>query len=304
MNFVLITPVYNEQKYLAETIEGVLAQSLLPQRWILVDDGSTDSSPQIIQDYAARIPWIRYHARKREAGQSYYSSNVYAIMEGYELVRKDSFDFLAILDADISLPSHYYETLFQKFEEDSKLGVASGVYLDLIDGRLQKVLNDRRSTPKALQVFRRACFEQIGGYLPLRYGGEDTCSCFMARMHGWKTWSFPELEVVHRKPAGMGHSQSRVKARFRQGLNEYGLGTHPLFLLLKSLRRCLLERPFLLAGLARITGYAYGWIKREPRQVPNEVVQFIRAEQKARIFKMNQIPDSNRMNRIESSSQE
>lgn len=294
--YVIVTPAYNEQNYIGKTIESVIAQTVQPYLWVIVDDGSTDDTTKIIQQYAQAYKWIHYLYRKKEAGQSYFSSNVYAIMDGYERVKNLDYDYLAILDADISLPDDYYERIFDHFNKDDKLGVASGVYQDLVNGKLRKVLNDRRSTPKAIQVFRKECFKQIGGYLPLKYGGEDTCACVMARMNGWKSWSFPELCVIHNKPAGTGHTNGMLKIRFRQGMNEYGFATHPLFMFLKSLRRCVKERPYILGGFARLAGFLYGYCLREKRQVPDDVVRFIRREQVERIFNFNQVPIENKVN--------
>jgi glycosyltransferase involved in cell wall biosynthesis len=292
--YIIITPAYNEAEYIERTIKSVLAQSVLPYKWVIIDDGSTDGTANIIQQYAEKYEWIQYIYREKEPSQSYYSSNVYAIMTGFKQVKSINFDFLAVLDADISLPKDYYEQIFDRFRQDERLGIASGVYKDLINGKLYSVLNDRRSTPKAIQVFRKVCFEQIGGYLPLKYGGEDTCSCIMVRMNGWKSWSFPELCVVHNKPAGTGHSGNILRIRFRHGLNEYGLATHPLFMLFKSLRRCVKERPFILGALARITGFLYGYCLREKRQIPDEVVRFIHREQMGRLFNFNRIPKEHR----------
>ena len=295
VKYIIITPAYNEADYIERTIEGVLAQSVLPNEWIVVDDGSTDDTARIIQKYAKEYSWIQYLYHKKETSQNYYASNVHAIMTGYAQVNTVNYDFLAILDADISLPKDYYERIFDKFGQDKKLGVASGVYQDLVNGRLRKVLNDRRSTPKAIQVFRKECFEQLGGYLPLKYGGEDTCSCIMARMNGWKSWSFPELCVVHNKPVGTGHAGNMLKIRFRHGLNEYGLATHPLFMLVKSLRRCIKERPIISGGLARIAGFIYGYWLREKRQIPDDMVRFIRQEQMGRLLNLNRIPKEHRV---------
>lgn len=294
--YIIITPAYNEAEYIKRTIKGVLVQSLLPYKWIIVDDGSTDDTAKIIQQYAEDYKWIQYLYRAKQPSQSYYASNVFATMAGYELVRNLNYDFLAVLDADISLPKDYYKRIFDRFSKDKKLGVASGVYQDLVNGQLRKVLNDRRSTPKGCQVFQKACFEQIGGYLPLKYGGEDTCCCIMARMNGWKSWSFPELCVVHNKPVGTGHAGNMLKIRFRHGLNEYGLATHPLFMLVKSLRRCIKERPIISGGLARIAGFIYGYCLREKRQIPDDVVRFIRQEQTRRLFDFNRIPKENKVN--------
>ena len=147
--------------------------------------------------------------------QSYFGSNVYAIMEGVKQVALIDYNFLAVLDADITLPGDYYEQILARFAADPRLGVASGIYENLVNGQLQRVINDRRSTPKAIQVFRRSCFEQIGGYVPMKYGGEDACACTMARMHGWKSWSFPELKVIHRRPTGLGNARSILRPASR-----------------------------------------------------------------------------------------
>lgn len=298
IKYIIITPAYNEADYISETIESVLAQTVLPTKWIIVDDGSKDGTAGIIKKYESMHNFIHYHQRGRQAGQSYYASNVFAIMASWKKIEAKEYEFLAILDADIILPKDYYERIFDRFSRDEKLGAASGVYHDLVNGKLRKVLNDRRSTPKAIQVFRKECFEQIGGYLPLKYGGEDTCSCIMARMNGWKSWSFPELTVVHNKPVGTGHAGNMLKIRFRHGLNEYGLATHPLFMLLKSLRRCIKERPFISGGLARIAGFLYGYCLREKRQIPDEMVRFIRKEQMRRLLNLNRIPKENRLNTV------
>lgn len=296
IKYIIITPAYNEAAYIECTIRSVLAQSILPYKWVIVDDGSTDDTAKIIQQYTAKYRWIQYIYRAKEPSENYYASNVYAIMTGYTQVKTNNYDFLAVLDADITLPKNYYEQIFDRFRQDERLGVASGVYQDLVNGKLYTVLNDRRSTPKAIQVFRKNCFEQIGGYLPLKYGGEDTCSCVMARMNGWKSWSFPELCVVHNKPVGTGHASNMLKVRFRNGLNEYGLATHPLFMLFKSLGRCIKERPIISGGMARITGFLYGYCLREKRQIPDEVVRFIRKEQTGRLFNFNRIPKEQRVN--------
>ncbi len=291
IKYIIITPAYNEAAYIECTIRGVLAQSVLPYKWLIVDDNSTDDTAKIIQQYTAKYRWIQYLYRAKEPSENYYASNVHAIVAGFKKIKTIEFDYLAILDADISLPEDYYEQIFYRFRQDERLGVASGVYQDLVDGKLYRVLNDRRSTPKAIQVFRKNCFEQIGGYLPLKYGGEDTCSCIIARMNGWKSWSFPELSVVHNKPVGTGHASNMLKVRFRHGLNEYGLATHPLFMLFKSLRRCIKERPIISGGMARMIGFLYGYCLREKRQIPDEVVLFIRKEQIGRLFNFNRIPE-------------
>jgi len=292
--FVIITPAFNEEPYLEVTIPSVTSQTRVPLRWIIVDDGSTDHTREKVMQVAQAFPWVVYHRRHRQPGQAYFASNVYAIMEGVDLAKDLDYEFLAILDADITLPYDYYEQIFARFEADPELGVASGVYENLIDGSLRKVLSDRRSTPKAIQVFRRACFEQIGGYLPLPHGGEDTCSCVMARMNGWKTWSFPDIKVVHRRPTGVGNAKSILRARFVQGRADYGVSTHPLFMIVKSFKRCLLESPRFVSGILRLAGYTYGFLKRDPRQMPPDVARFAREEQLRRVFCFDRLPKTKR----------
>jgi biofilm PGA synthesis N-glycosyltransferase PgaC len=296
-NYVILTPAYNEARYIGMTIESVLAQAVKPVKWVIVDDGSTDDTPSIIQRYAAEHPWIEYCRREKVPGQLYFASNVYAIQEGIGRFGNLWYEYLAILDADISLPSNYYEMILSRLAKDERLGIASGVYVDrLADGRFRNVLNDRRSTPKSITVFRKPCYEQIGGFIPMKYGGEDTVACFMARMKGWKTWSFPDIEVIHNKPAGTGHAKGYLRIRFRQGIGEYYLATHPLFMLSKSMRRCFKEPPYLIGGLLRLVGYLTACVKHEPRQVPDEVVRFIRDEQLFRVIHGNRIQSEQQVN--------
>jgi len=130
----------------------------------------------------------------------------------------------------------------------------------------------------------------IEGFLPLKYGGEDTAACIMARMRGWKTWSFADVKVIHHRATGLGSANSILKARFVQGKNEYGLGSDPLFVLLKSVRRCVRERPLIISGIARVAGYIYGYVRRIPRQMPEDAIRFYRKEQRVRILRCNKIP--------------
>lgn len=292
--YAIVTPAYNEASHIARTIESVIRQTTLPMRWVIVDDSSTDETAATIESYARRHSFIQYVRRQRATDDAYFASNVYAIMEGVRHIRNLGYEFLAVLDADIILPPDYYERIFLGFRGDPNLGVASGIYENLVNGRLQKVLSDRRSTPKSIQVFRRACFEQIGGYVPLMRGGEDTCACVMARMHGWTTWSFPELKAVHQRPVGIRNAHSLLRTRFLQGLCEYSLSTHPLFMVAKSLRRCLLEPPLLIGGILRLAGYLYGYWKGEPCRIPSEVAAYVRHEQINRVLYFNHIPERGR----------
>ncbi|MBM4026140.1 MAG: glycosyltransferase family 2 protein [Planctomycetes bacterium] len=288
--YVIVTPAHNEADHLPATVASVLRQTVPPCRWVVVDDGSTDETPALLAAWVRQHEFLQYHRRLRDGSQSYFASNVYAIMEGVRQVETLDYEFLAVLDAEITLPPDYYEQILARFEADPALGVASGIYENLIAGRLHKVMNDRRSTPKAIQVFRRSCFEQIGGYIPLKYGAEDTCACLLARLRGWKAWSFPELKVIHRRPTGLGNAKSILRASFELGLQEYGLGSHPLFVLTKYLRRAFLEKPYGVRAAATLAGFLYGSLRAEKRQISRELVRFARREQLARVWNFNRIP--------------
>jgi poly-beta-1,6-N-acetyl-D-glucosamine synthase len=285
--FIIITPAFNEAAFIEKTIQSVITQVMLPEKWVIVDDGSSDDTALIVQRYSKRYPFIQYHRKERKEGQAYFASNVHAIMDGYSLICHGLFDFLAILDADIILPENYYDRILNFFFSDRKLGVASGIYENLIDGKLCRVISDRRSTPKAIQVFRRQVFEDIGGFLPLRHGGEDTISCVMARMKGWQTWSFPEIKVIHLRPTGTGEVNHILLAKFKKGVLDYYLGAHPLFFLLKSLRRIFLERPYFFSGVMMLCGYFLACLRHEKIDLPPHVIKFIRQEHIQRIIHLN-----------------
>lgn len=283
-DYVLITPAYNESEFIEATIQSVVAQTILPLKWIIVDDGSSDTTVEIVKRYEKDFDFIECVSCRRKPDRSYYGSNVYAIIEGYEKIKELNFDYLAILDADMILCENYYEEIFKRFDANQDIGIATGTYLEDVNRCLTEALIDRRSTPKALQVFRRACYEQIGGYIPCKNGGEDSCAEIMARMNGWQTWSFPDIKAIHQRPVGARGDKSVLRAQFRQGLADYCVDTHPIFMLAKCLRRCLIEKPYIVSGLARWAGFLYGSIVREQRQIPDEARRFVRKEQMKRLL--------------------
>ena len=283
-NYIIITPAYNESHLIEKTIKSVLDQTILPLKWIIVDDGSTDNTAEIIKHYTNTCDFLEYSLRTRKANQTYYGSNVHAILQGYELVKNYPHDYLAILDADITLCVDYYEKIFNRFEVNPSLGIATGLYWEEINGEFIEANIDRRSTPKALQVFRRECYEQIGGYIPCKNGGEDSYAEITSRMYGWKTWSFPEIKVVHNRPVGTGDGKTVLQARFKLGLTDYCLATHPVFMLAKCMRRSLIEKPFFLSGLARLAGFIYGYMTREEISLPADTKVFVRKEQMKRLL--------------------
>ena len=284
--YVIITPAFNEEKYIQRVIESVIGQSIIPLKWIIVDDGSTDNSKKIIHKFLDNNEWITYLRREKIFGHTYYGSNVYAILDGIKCVENLDYDYLAILDADIILCDDYYERVLEKFSLHPELGVATGTYFEIIGGKKIEANIDRMSTPKAIQVFKKQCYKKIGGYLPMKHGGEDTCAEVMARMNGWKTWSFNDIHVQHLRPVGTRNSSDLLMARFRLGITDYSVGTHPLFMIFKSAKRAITEIPYLTSGLARFLGFIYGYIKHEERQVPEKMIVYLRKEQLNRLKRL------------------
>lgn len=291
MKYVIVTPAFNEEKNIALTIESVIVQTVKPVVWVIVDDGSTDRTAEIIKQYTPSYPWITYVYREKKPGNTYFASNVFALEKGIESIKNIDFDYIAILDADISLPENYYQNIIDILSRNKELGIAAGDVADRVDDKIVNHPFDPRSCAKAIMVFRRKCFEEIGGFTPMKYGGEDTIACFTARMKGWKTGAYNEFMVIHNKPLGMGYSKNVFIYRFKQGIGEYYLASPLLFLLLKSARRCIKESPYVIGGLLRIAGFFYALVKHEKRQISDELVRYIKTEQMGRVFSLNKIPD-------------
>ena len=284
-DYVLITPTHNEEENIERVIKSVVSQTIAPQKWIIVNDGSTDGTDEIIKQYEARHNFIMSLRLEHEDIETYYGHRTRVVLTGYEKIKNPEFDFLGVLDADISLEPTYYECILAEFDRNPRLGIASGIYVNKVKGQIRNVVKDpdEISTPGALQVFRRECYEAIGGYISLKYGGDDSLAEIMARMDGWETKHFPKYQAVHYGTTGTSEGAHILTAKYRSGLAEYILGTHPLFALAKSFRRVFLEKPFLLASTARLAGFLSGYLVREKREVPDTVVNFVRREQMQRL---------------------
>jgi glycosyltransferase involved in cell wall biosynthesis len=284
--YVLITPVHNEEKHIGQLVESVIAQTILPKKWVVVDDASEDKTCEIVERYQRNYDFIEYFKLKRPAVKSYYSRRTEVFLLGYERVKHLEHDFVAALDADLTIPSDYYENILNEFKNNPRLGIASGVYVDNINGRLRKRARPNISTSGGMQVFRRECYDQIGGYTPLKYGGDDSLAEYTARMKGWQTKSFPTNVAIHHRPVGTRGGKNIIKVRFRQGLAEYSIGYNIFFVLAKSFRLCFIESPLIIGGLARICGFFSGYFNNYNREAQNDVIRYMRKEQLFRLFFM------------------
>ena len=281
-SYVLITPAKNEEKYIQKTLNSVLSQTILPKRWVIVSDGSTDGTDEIVLDYCEKYDFIRLLRADAHKTRD-FGSKVMAFRAGVESLRRIEYDFIGNLDADVSFDTHYFESLLKKFYQDKKLGVGGGRVLELKKGVYKAPFGSKgRSVPGAIQLFRRECYEDIGGYIPLTLGGEDGVAEMMARMHEWNVESFSDLKVIHHRAMGFGGGYGILQYRFRGGIRDYSMGYNPMFFLLKAFSR-ILEEPYIIGTLFRLSGYCWAVAWGYKKEVPLEFIGSIRKEQMTRL---------------------
>jgi biofilm PGA synthesis N-glycosyltransferase PgaC len=277
MNYILVTSARNEEAVIERTLESVAAQTLPPLRWVIVDDGSTDTTAQIVQEYARRYDWILLIQRPRRADRN-FAGKVHAINAGLEAVKDLSFEVFGNLDADVSFDPGYMEFLLQKFAGDPQLGVAGtpftqqGGYDSTRDS-----FEGENYVAGPCQLFRYRCFRGIGGYVPNPAGGVDWIAVMSARMHGWKVTAFPEKRFHHHRSMGTAE-RSEVSAMFSYGEKDYYLGGSPVWELVRGAYR-MTKRPVVGGGVALLLGYAWAAVRRVRRPVTPELMRFHRREQ-------------------------
>lgn len=280
VKYVLITPARNEEEFLEQTIQSVVAQTILPQRWVIVNDRSDDRTGEIAQKYADQHDFIQLINISGDSERN-FGSKAKAVEFAYQQLSGVDFNYVGNLDADITFQPDYYETILNKLEANPKLGLAGGIRYDkLIDGfRLIDI--SRNSVGGPIQLFRKECFEEIGGYTVLPYGGIDAVAEISARMKGWEVRSFPEYRVYHHRATGTA-ARSVYKARFRAGIRDYSIGYHLSFALARSIPRTR-KRPYVIGAMLGLCGYLYASIKRIDRPVSDELIAYLHAEQKGRL---------------------
>jgi len=276
--YALVTAAYNEQENIERTILSVTNQSIRPEMWVIVSDGSTDKTDEIINRYCTKEnPFIRY-VRVEKNQKHCFAAKVSALLRALEVLgNKDRYDYIGILDADVSFRSNYFESLIGKFKDEPTLGVAGGDIVQHVGGRIKKRIKDKGSVAGAVQFFRKTCFEETGGLPLLKYGGEDATIETAAKMKGWRVQTFTEFKVTHYGEVGDG-AGGRVKARYIWGKMNYAIGYHPLYQLARSVYRWN-ERPYVVGSIAELIGFLVSfWEYREP-QIDHDVVTYLRKEQ-------------------------
>jgi glycosyltransferase involved in cell wall biosynthesis len=277
--YVLISPCRDEAAYMRRTLDSVAAQSVPPALWVIIDDGSKDQTPQVLAEYAAKLPYIRIVPRKDRGARAVGPGVIEAFYTGLETVRLDEFDYLCKLDLDLDLPARYFETLLERMEADPRLGTCSGkpYYPHPQTGALISEGCGDETSVGMTKFYRTDCFQQIGGFVrQVMWDGIDNHRC---RMLGWKacSWDEPQIRFVHLRPMGSSH-KGILTGRKRHGFGQYFMGTGPVYMTASALFRAA-KRPFLVGGLGMLLGYFGAAARRIPRYDDPQFRRFLRRYQ-------------------------
>lgn len=279
--YVLITPARNEETFIELTIQSVVHQTVRPLRWVIISDGSTDRTDPIVRDYAARHEWIEF-VRMPERTERHFGGKVDCFNEGYRRINGLPYEIVGNLDADLSFEPDYFEFLLDRFHNDSRLGVAGTPFTE--DGRTYDYrFSSKDHVSGACQLFRRQCYEDVGGYIPLKGGGIDSLAVMAARMKGWRTRTFTERVIRHHRPMGTGGGGGKLAANMRLGERAYRLGWHPVWQLSRSVYQ-MTKPPYIVGGVALLLGYLYASLRHPERPISRDLIEFQQRDQMKRLW--------------------
>ncbi len=285
MNYAIIIPAYNEEAFIAATLDSLVRQTLLPVQLIVVNDNSTDATATIVDEFATIYPFIQQVYKASDAVHLPGSKIIQAFHEGEKQLNSD-YDILVKIDADLIFPSNYFETIVNHFEYDPKVGMAGGFcYIEKNGTWILENLTDKDHIRGALKAYRKSTFQQIGGLRPQM--GWDTVDELLCHFYGWKIVTDENLQVKHLKPTGASYNQA---ARFKQGEAFYTLGYGFWITAIAGLKLALRKKkPLLFMDYLR--GYWKAKIAQKPLLVTAEQARFIRSyrwkKMKAKLFGAN-----------------
>ena len=279
LRYVLITPARNEAANIERLIQSMVAQTARPLKWVIVSDGSSDGTDDIVKKYASKHRWIEL-VRQPEREERHFEAKVNAFNAGYLGLKGVDYDLVGSMDADISFEPDYFEFLLGKFEQNPQLGLGGtpfkeeGLEYDFRYAGVEHVSG-------ALQLFRRQCFEQIGGYVPVKGGGIDVIAVWSARSHGWQTRTHVEKFYRHHRKMGTA-KDGLLWVKFKDGQKDYALGAHPVWEIFRACYQ-MKNPPLIVGGCALGLGYLWSVVRRMQRPMPPELVRFRRADQMRRL---------------------
>jgi glycosyltransferase involved in cell wall biosynthesis len=277
LSYVLVTPARNEAAFIERTLESVVRQTVLPLRWVIVNDGSTDATGSIVRSYAERYPFIELVERPQRKERD-FAAKVHSFNAGYERVKDLTFDVVGNLDGDVSFEADHIEFLLKQFAADPLLGVAGTPFKEEGYSSDQHSFEGHAHVAGQVQLFRRQCFEEIGGYVPNKAGGIDWMAVTTARMRGWTTRSFRDRSFFHHRHLGTAE-RGRLASAFSYGEKDYYLGGSPIWEVFRVGFQMVSNKPYVLKGLCIGLGFAWATVRRTPRPVSEELMRFHRAEQ-------------------------
>jgi len=290
LRYAMITPARNEAENIERLIQSMVAQTAAPVKWVIVSDGSTDGTEDIVRRHSAQHAWIELE-RRPERAERHFAAKVEAFNAGYARLKDANYDLVGNMDADISFDADFFAFLLGKFAENPKLGLGGAPFKEgdvEYDFRFASV--DHVSG--ALQLFRRECFEQIGGYVPIKGGGIDTIAVWSAKSRGWQTRTFTEKFYRHHRVMGTA-KDSPWRVKFKDGRKDYTLGVHPLW---EMFRACfqMTKPPLVVGGFLLGLGYLWAVLRRVKRTMPSELVRYRQADQMRRLRALFLKPFSSR----------
>jgi len=280
LKYLLITAARNEEAFIELTIRAMVNQTVRPVRWIIVSDGSTDRTDEIVSRYAALHDWIELY-RMPERKTRDFGGKARCFNTAYARAKHLDFDLVGNLDADLTFTEDYYAFLLRKFAEDPKLGVGGTPFSE--DGQVYDYrFSSADHVSGAAQMFRRECFEQIGGYVPVKGGGIDVIAVLTARMNGWHTHTFADKACEHHRPMSSANYKHKFVANLKLGQRQYCLGFHPLWQIFRSIYQ-VSRKPYISGGIALFVGYFWAMARRVERPVKPELIAFQRRDQMKRL---------------------
>ena len=283
-SYCLISPCKDEAEYARRTLDSILRQTAKPTRWVIVDDGSTDATPEILDAYAREHSFIQVVRRADRGGRRVGGGVIEAFNEGYRSIDPSQYAYLCKLDLDLDIPASYFETMMDKMEADPHLGTCSGKpYYSDANGNLVSEMCGDETSVGMIKFYRRECFEAIGGFVQqVMWDGID---CHRCRMLGYKamSWDEPEIRFIHLRPMGSSH-RGILTGRMRHGFGQYFMGTGLVYMAASAAFR-MTRPPRIIGGAAMLTGYMKAMIDGSPRYDDLEFRSFLRRYQRNCLIK-------------------
>jgi glycosyltransferase involved in cell wall biosynthesis len=284
--YLIVTPVRDEVQYIEKTAKSVVAQTILPSEWIIVDDGSTDGTDKILDEYSSRFSWIKVVHRGNRGYRAAGGGVIEAFYEGYCVMSDTSFEFIVKLDGDLSFEKDYFEKCLAHFESEPDLGIAGGTVCMLENNELKV---DSISDPPfhvrgATKIYRRECWEKISPLV--KAPGWDTIDEVKANLHGWTTRTFADIRLTQHKATG--GADGCWRNWFKNGQANYITGYHPIFMLAKCFKRAF-QKPFFIESAALWWGFSSGYLKGMPQLQDADAIRYLRRQQIRRLLMRHSI---------------